>query len=90
MASSADAPSPQLREFIERSTEMMKLQQSVSVITETCFDTCVPGVPGRNLSSREQACLSNCARRYLETTQMLVQYLESKASRGAAGGGAFS
>lgn len=90
MASSTDAPSPQLQEFIAKSTEMMKLQQTVAVITETCFDTCVPGAPGRNLSGREQACLSNCARRYLETTQMLMQYLESKASRSAAGSGAFS
>ncbi len=70
----------------------MRMQQTVAVIADTCFDKCLPGAPGRDLSSREQACLSNCARRYLDTTQMLVKYMETKAARsaGAQGGGAFS
>lgn len=40
---------------------------------------------GSYLSSREQACLDNCARRFLETTQFVVKYFQSKA--GASSGG---
>ena len=36
---------------------------------QVCWDKCM-GTPGRTLSSREQACLSDCARRFLDTTQV--------------------
>ena len=36
---------------------------------QVCWDKCM-GTPGRSLSSREQACLSECARRYLDTSQV--------------------
>lgn len=36
---------------------------------QVCWDKCM-GTPGRSLSSREQACLSECARRFLDTTQV--------------------
>jgi hypothetical protein len=37
---------------------------------------------GSSLSSREQACLDNCARRFLDTTQFVVKYFQSKAPQG--------
>lgn len=42
---------------------------------------------GSYLSSREQACLDNCAKRFLETTQFVVKYFQEKAKR--AGGDGF-
>jgi hypothetical protein len=44
---------------------------------------------GSYLSSREQTCLDNCARRFLETTQFVVKYYQSKAQHAAGGGGSF-
>ena len=41
---------------------------------------------GNYLSSREQACLDNCARRFMETTQYVVQYYQSKAGQGGGDG----
>ena len=37
---------------------------------------------GNYLSTKEQACLDNCARRFLESTQFVVKYFQSKAGGG--------
>jgi hypothetical protein len=31
------------------------------------------------MSSKEQACMDNCARRFLESTQFVVKYFQAKA-----------
>lgn len=49
-----------------------QLQQTVSRLTDECWEKCV-GNPGSYLSGREQSCLDNCARRFLETTQFVVK-----------------
>lgn len=41
-----------------------------------------PRPAGNYLSSREQACLDNCARRFLETTQFVVKYFQVGAAAG--------
>jgi import inner membrane translocase subunit TIM8 len=47
----------------------------VSHITELCFDKCVPK-PGGKLDSSEQACLSSCTLRFLESNQVVLQRLQ--------------
>jgi import inner membrane translocase subunit TIM8 len=47
----------------------------VSHITELCFDKCVPK-PGNKLDGSEQACLSHCALRFLESNQVVLQRLQ--------------
>ena len=39
-----------------------------------CWDKCI-GTPGRSLTSREQACLSDCAKRFIESTQVLEAHM---------------
>jgi Tim10/DDP family zinc finger len=41
-------------------------------MAQTCWDKCM-GSPGNYLSSRETACFENCAKRFLETTQLIMQ-----------------
>jgi len=105
----------------------LQLQQTVSRLTEECWDKCIsspgqamsfarccslsapaarrppawcPPAPallarlvhssaGNYLSSREQACLDNCARRFLDTTQFVVKYFQAKAGGGNSGDDAF-
>lgn len=50
------------------------MQQMVARITEVCFDKCM-GTPGRSLSNREGSCLRDCAKRYLDATQVQVTSL---------------
>lgn len=80
-----DAPgqqlSPQMQQFLVQENAKRELQQTVATLTHTCWDKCI-STPGRDLSSREVACLENCARRYIETTQFVVKYFDSKANAG--------
>lgn len=49
-----------------------------SHITEKCFEKCVPK-PGNKLDSSEQACLSQCTLRFLESNQVILQRLQRSA-----------
>ncbi len=61
--------SPELQQFLAQEQQKAQLQQTISALTSTCWDKCV-GTPGRYLGSREEQCLSDCAKRFLETTQV--------------------
>ena len=63
-----------------------QIQQTVARVTEVCWDKCV-GYPGRSLSSREAGCMADCAKRFIETTQFIVQRFQAKAGSGEGGGG---
>lgn len=49
-----------------------QLSHASAAIAQTCWDKCM-GSPGNYLSSREEACFQNCAKRFLETTQLIMQ-----------------
>jgi mitochondrial import inner membrane translocase subunit TIM8 len=63
-----------------------QIQQTVARVTEVCWDKCV-GYPGRSLSGRESSCMADCAKRFIETTQFIVQRFQAKAGAGADAGG---
>ena len=46
--------------------------QVVAKLADVCFDKCV-SKPGASLDRYESACLSQCALRYLETGQVIMQ-----------------
>lgn len=46
----------------------------ISHITDKCFSLCI-GKPGAKLDSSEQACLSSCSMRFLESNQVILQRL---------------
>lgn len=52
---------------------------------QVCWDTCISS-PGSYLSSKESACLENCARRFVETTQYILQRAAHKADNSGTGG----
>lgn len=83
MASAQPKASPQLQHFIQQEQAKAQLQQTVSRLTDECWEKCV-GNPGSYLSGREQSCLDNCARRFLETTQFVVKYFQAKAGGGSS------
>lgn len=56
-----------------------QMQQTVATVTEKCWEKCI-GTPGRYLSSREESCMSDCARRFIDTTQFIIQRAQSRAS----------
>ncbi|KAL3153249.1 hypothetical protein ABBQ38_011600 [Trebouxia sp. C0009 RCD-2024] len=76
--------SPELQRAVQQEQAKAQLQRTVSELTSTCWEKCI-GTPGRSLSSREEACLSDCARRFIDTTNFIVQRAQSQ--QGGGGGG---
>jgi len=65
----------------------MQLQQTISRLTDECWDKCVSS-PGTYFTGRENACLDNCAKRFLDTTQFVIKYYQSKSKSSGGDGGA--
>jgi mitochondrial import inner membrane translocase subunit TIM8 len=81
-------PSPELQSFIEREQQLAQVQQMIATLTDVCWDKCVSS-PGAYLSGRETSCLDNCAKRFVDATQFVLQRAQHKAQAGAGGGGGF-
>lgn len=81
MAQGKQAASPELQHFLQQEQAKAQLQQTVSRLTDECWDKCL-GNPGNSLSGREANCLDNCARRFLDTTQFVVKYFQAKTAAG--------
>ena len=79
----ADQPkmTAEMQEFLMREQVRAQVQQTVARVTEVCWEKCI-GTPGRSLSSREEACLSDCSRRFIETTQLVVQRFQQTQGDG--------
>ena len=58
-----------------------KSNEAIASLTEKCWEKCM-GYPGKSLSSREEQCFMNCARRFVDTTQFLKRELEDQAGGG--------
>ena len=71
-----------------RTLHTPQIQQTVARVTEVCWDKCV-GTPGRALSGRESACLADCAKRFIEATQFVVQRYQHKAAQAGGLGDTF-
>ncbi|KXZ56973.1 hypothetical protein GPECTOR_1g879 [Gonium pectorale] len=78
MASPDQQVSPELQQFIARESQVAQIQSMIATLTEVCWDTCIQS-PGSHLSGKEQTCLENCARRFVETTQYILQRAAHKA-----------
>ena len=70
--------SAQLQQFIQTQTQVAQVQQMISTLTEVCWDKCISS-PGSYLSGKEQSCLENCAKRFVDTTQYTLQRAAHKA-----------
>lgn len=69
MAGEGKGVSREMQQFLAQEQQKAQLQQTISALTSTCWDKCISS-PGRYFSSREEACLADCAKRFLETTQV--------------------
>ncbi|KAK9272128.1 hypothetical protein L1049_002498 [Liquidambar formosana] len=53
------------------------LNELVSKVTKECWDKCITDTPGSKFSSSESACLSNCARRYMDMSIIIMKRFQS-------------
>jgi import inner membrane translocase subunit TIM8 len=77
--------SAQLQAFLEREQQVAQVQQMIATLTDVCWDKCI-SAPGTYLSGRESSCLENCAKRFIDTTQYILQRASHKAQQGGNGG----
>lgn len=68
--------SSRLAAELELEQQKAVVQRLVSKITEVCWEKCT-GTPGSSFSSRESACLTNCAKRFLDSHQYVMKKAES-------------
>ena len=69
---------PQLAAFIEQERHKAVFNELVAKLTDVCWDKCV-GAPSTRLSGSEQSCLGNCASRFLDASQVVM----NKFTKGA-------
>jgi len=79
---SPTGPVPHSSSLIRRPSfvVVLQLQQTISRLTDECWDKCVSS-PSTYFSGKENACLDNCAKRFMDTTQFVIKYYNSKNSR---------
>jgi import inner membrane translocase subunit TIM8 len=85
MAGQDAQASAQLQAFLEREQQVAQVQQMIATLTDVCWDKCISS-PGTYLSGRESSCLENCAKRFIDTTQYILQRASHKAQQGGHGG----
>ena len=56
------------------------VQGAINKLTDICFGKCVKEA-NSSLSSREQSCIQDCAGRYLEVSQFIMQRATAKSGR---------
>ncbi|KAL8588175.1 Mitochondrial import inner membrane translocase subunit Tim8 A [Nucella lapillus] len=76
---------PRMQHFVEAETQRQRFQQLVHTLTDKCWDSCV-GNPGQKLDSRTETCITNCVERFIDTTNYVVNRLESTPQPGGGGG----
>jgi import inner membrane translocase subunit TIM8 len=75
----SDIPSAQLQQFIEKEQQLAQLQSMIAQLTDLCWDKCISS-PGAYLTPKETTCLQNCAKRFIDSTQYILQRAAHKAS----------
>ncbi|XP_059443016.1 mitochondrial import inner membrane translocase subunit TIM8 [Corylus avellana] len=69
--------SNELAQFIAQEKERAMVNEMVGKLTNVCWDKCITGTPGSKFSSSESSCLSNCARRYMDMSVIIMKRFQN-------------
>ncbi|WFD27441.1 Mitochondrial import inner membrane translocase subunit tim8 [Malassezia nana] len=67
-----DADQKELSAFLESEQSKARVQTTVHAFTERCWDQCMTSSIGARFGRGEEACLSNCVERFLDTSLFIV------------------
>ncbi|VAI19577.1 unnamed protein product [Triticum turgidum subsp. durum] len=59
--------------YTQQEKEKMMVSEMIGKVTSECWDKCITGAPGSKLSSGETSCLSNCAQRFIDMSEMIAK-----------------
>jgi import inner membrane translocase subunit TIM8 len=76
-----EATQRDLQKFLESENARMRLQQSIQTFTDLCWDKCITKISGSHLSSADEACLTNCVERFLDTSMFIVKRVEEQKNQ---------
>ncbi|OCH96557.1 hypothetical protein OBBRIDRAFT_765413 [Obba rivulosa] len=73
-----EATQKELTTFMEAQEAQSRLYKQIHKYTGLCWDKCIPGAPGSQLSNGEQNCVINCVNRFVDTSMFLMKKVESQ------------
>ncbi|KPV77579.1 uncharacterized protein RHOBADRAFT_64510 [Rhodotorula graminis WP1] len=73
-----EATRRELQNFLAQEQTKAALQTQVHAFTDRCWDLCIKGQPGARFSRGEEACLTNCVDRFLDSSLFIVKSLEER------------
>ncbi|EDQ90915.1 uncharacterized protein MONBRDRAFT_15640 [Monosiga brevicollis MX1] len=75
---------PEIQRFMEQQTAAARVSAASLGFAEMCFEKCVDRIGSKEISSsgdsRTASCMSNCVSRFLDTSELLLQHIQSKAT----------
>ena len=67
---------PEIARFLQIEQQKARFQANVHQFTGVCWSKCVDK-PGPRLDPKTETCLKNCVERFLDTTNFIVNRLDS-------------
>ncbi|SPO42449.1 probable TIM8 - Translocase of the mitochondrial inner Membrane [Moesziomyces antarcticus] len=78
MSGLADADQKELQTFLDAEQAKARVQSSIHTFTDRCWDQCIKSSIGSSFGRGEEACLSNCVERFLDTSLFIVNKLQEQ------------
>ncbi|TKY90950.1 hypothetical protein EX895_000948 [Sporisorium graminicola] len=78
MSGLAEADQKELQTFLDAEQAKARVQSSIHTFTDRCWDQCVKSSIGSSFGCGEEACLSNCVERFLDTSLFIVNKLQEQ------------
>ncbi|KAI0399920.1 Tim10/DDP family zinc finger-domain-containing protein [Xylaria palmicola] len=73
-----DKDKTELRQFLNNENQKARIQSSVHSLADVCFNKCVTGaIRSNKLDRTEEACMTNCAERFLDISALTMKHLQS-------------
>jgi len=66
----------ELQEFIMKEQQQEIFRTAISKMTDTCWEKCFPGAPGKSLDGKTETCIANCVERFIDTSLQLTQRMQ--------------
>ncbi|KAK9795819.1 putative Tim10/DDP family zinc finger protein [Seiridium cardinale] len=68
----------QLRAFLTAENQKARVQSTVHSLTDLCWNKCVTGaIKSGQMDKTEQACMANCADRFLDVSSLTMKHLQN-------------
>jgi len=74
--------SAELQDFLAMEQEKARMRSQVQAMTDLCWDKCM-GQPSSKFDSKTEACLDNCAQRFVDVSLLITQRFATMLQRQA-------